>query len=99
MKIETIAKTLLSWALGFLAAIFIFVLWAYSAQAQDGEWLPRRWKKGGVYYHHSRRDQPIRRSYYRGIEEIILQEETKQRCLGRIFTDKGRELSTEESAL
>jgi len=98
MHIDKLGKILVM--VGILTIILMMGLWAIlsHAKAQDGDWLPRRWKKGGYYHHYLRRDLAPRRSYYRGIEEVIL-EENRQRCLGRIFTDKGRELSTEESAL
>ena len=101
--------------LGFLAyfligfGVFVFIIalslaFCFSANAQDSGWLPRRWhgqKKPYVYrqsqnqrYHDPRERGSPR--YYKAIEESPSRQ---ARCFGRLFTDKGREFSSEEAAL
>lgn len=95
MKFETLAKNLLVWALALIFLVAAFSLWALSAHAQERGWLPPRWHKDHRYIYHGKR-RTLRQ--YRSIEEA-LESEKAPRCLGRIYSDKGRELSTEEAAV
>lgn len=92
MKFETTAKYLISLAIALIAITLLFTLWAFSAQAQDSGWLPRKWQRYH-YYRPRLRESP---RYYRRIEEASF---SKARCFGRLFTDKGREFSSEDAAL
>lgn len=86
--------------IGIMLALAGFLVWITApsrAQAQDRGWLPGKWERH-VYLYRDRDHHPRRRrseSYYRAAESPALQ----ARCFGRLFTDKGREFSSEEAAL
>lgn len=79
----------------FILLLAILLISASRSEAQDSGWLPRRWQKPQYHYRHpnSRIREP--RRYYRSIEATS----RETRCFGRVFSDKGREFSSEESAL
>ena len=92
-------------AVAFTAlAVFLAIILVTSSKsaAQDGEWLPRRWKRATPAYHHY--NYPRERHLYlrtsrREPERYDFRAKEETRCLGVLFSDKGRELSSEESAL
>ncbi len=80
------------------AVLLGFALLSRASAQDDRRWLPRKWEGRGYYYHNPKLRRP--KSYYKGIEDIIVQEESGRfRCLGRLYSDKGRELASEEGAL
>lgn len=92
MNINTLGKHIVAFMLASVFFWLLFGLWAI-AHAQEGDWLPRRWKKP---YHYHQPYRPKIYAYHRRIEEEV---EERRRCLGRLYSDKGRELSSEDSAL
>lgn len=97
MHVYTIAKVLITWALSLIILVLGFTLFA---SAQDGEWLPRRWKKQKPYVYHQNHYRPVDRSplprwQYRDAGRG----NDDPRCLGRLFFGTGTEATSEENAL